>query len=88
MLYFLWALFRFNPVFLLPGNTQADVVVAYQICTKAFSRADLLKRHRANHFEENGTKRRRINSSPGAGRVAHACQACAKARVKCEEAKP
>ncbi|KAH8889564.1 hypothetical protein GQ53DRAFT_723274 [Thozetella sp. PMI_491] len=58
------------------------------VCTKAFSRADLLKRHRANHFDENGTKRRRINSSPGAGRVAHACVACSKARVKCEELKP
>ncbi|KAK3940047.1 hypothetical protein QBC46DRAFT_354455 [Diplogelasinospora grovesii] len=59
-----------------------------EICSKAFSRADLLKRHRANHQDDNGTKRRRINSSPGAGRVAHACQACAKARVKCEELKP
>lgn len=60
-----------------------------QVCGKAFGRADLLKRHRANHDDDgNGTKRRRINSSPGAGRVAHACQACAKARVKCEESKP
>lgn len=60
-----------------------------QVCGKAFGRADLLKRHRANHDDDgNGTKRRRINSSPGAGRVAHACQACAKARVKCEEVKP
>lgn len=60
-----------------------------QICGKAFGRADLLKRHRTNHDDEgNGPKRRRINSSPGAGRVAHACQACAKARVKCEEMKP
>ncbi|KAK0731674.1 hypothetical protein B0H67DRAFT_82858 [Lasiosphaeris hirsuta] len=58
------------------------------ICSKAFSRADLLKRHRANHQDDNGAKRRRVNSSPGAGRVAHACQACAKARVKCEEMKP
>ncbi|KAM7223238.1 hypothetical protein V8F06_001451 [Rhypophila decipiens] len=58
------------------------------ICSKAFSRADLLKRHRANHQDDNGNKRRRITSSPGAGRVAHACQACAKARVKCEEVKP
>ncbi|KAB5551149.1 hypothetical protein GE09DRAFT_1125088 [Coniochaeta sp. 2T2.1] len=58
------------------------------VCSKAFSRADLLKRHRTNHSDDNGTKRRRISSSPGAGRVAHACQACAKARVKCEETKP
>lgn len=60
-----------------------------QVCGKAFGRADLLKRHRANHDDDGkGIKRRRINSSPGAGRVAHACQACAKARVKCEEVKP
>ncbi|ROV99929.1 hypothetical protein VMCG_06185 [Cytospora schulzeri] len=59
------------------------------VCGKAFGRADLLKRHRANHDDDGkGIKRRRINSSPGAGRVAHACQACAKARVKCEEVKP
>ncbi|KAK3694630.1 hypothetical protein B0T22DRAFT_76305 [Podospora appendiculata] len=58
------------------------------ICSKGFSRADLLKRHRANHQDDNGTKRRRISSSPGAARVAHACQACARARVKCEEMKP
>ncbi|KAF3762361.1 hypothetical protein M406DRAFT_294043 [Cryphonectria parasitica EP155] len=59
------------------------------VCGKAFGRADLLKRHRANHNDDgNGNKRRRINSSPGAGRVAHACQACAKARVKCEDTKP
>ena len=60
-----------------------------QVCGKAFGRADLLKRHRSNHDEnDSSTKRRRINSSPSAGRVAHACQACAKARVKCEESKP
>ncbi|KAL2017895.1 hypothetical protein VTK56DRAFT_1551 [Thermocarpiscus australiensis] len=58
------------------------------ICPKAFARADLLKRHRANHDDTNGTKRRRITSSAGASRVAHACLACAKARVKCEELKP
>ncbi|KAJ9157752.1 C6 transcription factor [Pleurostoma richardsiae] len=59
------------------------------VCGKAFGRADLLKRHRANHDnDDNGTKKRRINASPSAGRVAHACVACAKARVKCEEVKP
>ncbi|KAL2129077.1 hypothetical protein VTI74DRAFT_8269 [Chaetomium olivicolor] len=58
------------------------------ICSKGFARADLLKRHRANHLDENGTKRRRFNSVPSASRVGQACQGCAKARVKCEEVKP
>ncbi|KAK4181650.1 putative transcription factor [Triangularia setosa] len=59
------------------------------ICSKAFARADLLKRHRTNHQDDNSNKRKRLSSAaPGAGRVAHACQACAKARVKCEEMKP
>ncbi|GAB1310394.1 Transcription factor Pig1p [Madurella fahalii] len=58
------------------------------ICSKAFSRADLLKRHRTNHLDNDGAKRRRINFSPSANRVAQACQPCAKARVKCEELKP
>ncbi|KAI1810258.1 hypothetical protein GGS20DRAFT_568347 [Poronia punctata] len=61
-----------------------------QICGKAFARADLLKRHTANHENDgDGTKkRRRIDASPGSGRVSHACRACASARVKCEENKP
>lgn len=60
------------------------------VCGKAFARADLLKRHHANHDNDNDAtkKRRRINAEPGAGRVSHACRACAAARVKCEEAKP
>ncbi|KAI1340408.1 hypothetical protein F5Y15DRAFT_415298 [Xylariaceae sp. FL0016] len=61
-----------------------------QVCGKAFARADLLKRHTANHENDgDGTKkRRRTDTSPGAGRVSHACRACAAARVKCEELKP
>ncbi|KAI0456552.1 hypothetical protein F5B21DRAFT_466947 [Xylaria acuta] len=61
-----------------------------QVCGKAFARADLLKRHAANHGNDaNGTKkRRRIDASPGSGRVSHACRPCATARVKCEEIKP
>lgn len=60
------------------------------ICTKAFARADLLKRHAANHnTDSEGTKKRkRIGTLPAAGRVTHACRACATARVKCEESKP
>ncbi|KAL2184250.1 hypothetical protein L209DRAFT_694039 [Thermothelomyces heterothallicus CBS 203.75] len=58
-----------------------------QVCSKAFARADLLKRHRANHQDGNGSKRRRINSVPSASRVGQACTACAKARVKCTRCK-
>jgi hypothetical protein len=61
-----------------------------QVCGKAFARADLLKRHATNHENDNDEtrKKRRTASSPGAGRVSHACRACATARVKCEEIKP
>lgn len=61
-----------------------------QVCGKAFARADLLKRHAANHDNDrDGTKkRRRMDASPGSGRVSHACRLCAAARVKCEEIKP
>ncbi|KAK4105849.1 hypothetical protein N658DRAFT_441475 [Parathielavia hyrcaniae] len=58
------------------------------ICAKAFARADLLKRHRANHQADHGNKRRRFNAVPSASRVGRACTACAKARVKCAEIKP
>ncbi|KAI1356338.1 hypothetical protein F5Y01DRAFT_267082 [Xylaria sp. FL0043] len=61
-----------------------------QVCGKAFARADLLKRHAANHENDGDStkKRRRIDASPGSGRVSHACRQCAAARVKCEEIKP
>ncbi|KAI1873210.1 uncharacterized protein JN550_003463 [Neoarthrinium moseri] len=61
-----------------------------QVCGKAFARADLLKRHAANHDNDNdpSKKRRRTDTAPNAGRVSHACKACATARVKCEENKP
>ncbi|OHE99529.1 hypothetical protein CORC01_05107 [Colletotrichum orchidophilum] len=63
---------------------------ACQICGKAFARQDLLKRHVTNHENDNdpNKKRRRTDTSPGAGRVSHACRPCATARVKCEEQKP
>lgn len=61
---------------------------ACSICGKSFARADLKKRHEANHDNDSVKKRRRTDASPGAGRVAHACKACATARVKCQEDKP
>lgn len=61
---------------------------ACQICGKTFARADLKKRHEVNHENDSTKKRRRTNISPSAGRVAHACKACAVARVKCQEDKP
>ncbi|KAI5465861.1 hypothetical protein BGZ63DRAFT_411326 [Mariannaea sp. PMI_226] len=61
---------------------------ACQVCGKTFARADLKKRHEVNHENDSSKKRRRTTSSPTAGRVAHACKACAVARVKCQEDKP
>ncbi|CAM1505632.1 Fc.00g112690.m01.CDS01 [Cosmosporella sp. VM-42] len=57
------------------------------VCGKSFARADLKKRHESNH-DNDSKKRRRTATSPAAGRVAHACKACAAARVKCQEDKP
>lgn len=61
---------------------------ACTVCGKTFARADLKKRHEANHGNDPSKKRRRTTSSPTAGRVTHACKACAVARVKCQEDKP
>ncbi|KAK7432706.1 hypothetical protein QQZ08_000565 [Neonectria magnoliae] len=61
---------------------------ACQVCGKTFARADLKKRHEVNHENDTSKKRRRTATSPNAGRVAHACKACAVARVKCQEDKP
>lgn len=61
---------------------------ACSVCGKTFARADLKKRHEANHENDPTKKRRRTTSSPTAGRVTHACKACAAARVKCQEDKP
>jgi hypothetical protein len=63
------------------------------ICQKSFARKDLLRRHVTNHDSDSSKKRRRNNaagtaSSPGAGRVSHACRPCAAARVKCDDEKP
>lgn len=57
------------------------------ICQKSFARKDLLRRHVANHANDSPKKRRRT-TAPGTGRVSHACQACASARVKCDDNKP
>lgn len=59
-----------------------------EICQKSFARKDLLRRHVANHDNDSPQKRRRTNSSPGAGRVSQACRPCAIARVKCDDSKP
>jgi len=64
---------------------------ACTLCGKSFARADLLKRHAANHDPDDpsGTrKRRRMPSLATQDRVSHACRACASARVRCEEQKP
>ncbi|QLI65328.1 Transcription factor 1 [Metarhizium brunneum] len=59
-----------------------------EVCQKSFARKDLLRRHVANHENDSPQKRRRINSSPAAGRVSQACRPCAVARVKCDDSKP
>ena len=59
-----------------------------EVCQKSFARKDLLRRHVANHENDSPAKKRRVNSSPGAGRVSQACRPCAVARVKCDESKP
>lgn len=59
-----------------------------EICQKSFARKDLLRRHVANHDNDSPKKRRRTTTSPGAGRVSHACRSCAIARVKCDDTKP
>jgi hypothetical protein len=58
------------------------------ICQKSFARKDLLRRHVANHENDSPSKRRRLASSPAAGRVSQACRPCATARVKCDDTKP
>lgn len=71
-----------------PGRALA-LILCWQVCNKGFGRGDLLKRHQKNHNDDgNPDKKRRLNPAPGSSRVAHACQACAKARVKCEDNKP
>ncbi|KAH7156053.1 c6 zinc finger domain-containing protein [Dactylonectria macrodidyma] len=59
-----------------------------QTCQKCFGRADLLKRHMQLH-EEDGSKRKRPRLvGPHQSRVSAACQACATAKVRCDDDKP
>jgi hypothetical protein len=56
-----------------------------QICTKAFARADLLKRHTLAHSKDD-PKAKMISVQHS--RVSQACEACAGLHLKCEEEKP
>ncbi|KAI6838071.1 hypothetical protein KC332_g6773 [Hortaea werneckii] len=49
-------------------------------CGKGFNRADLLNRHRAAHWK--------TDSEPLRKRTGRACEACIKAKTKCEEQRP
>lgn len=49
-------------------------------CGKGFNRADLLNRHRSNHAKNAGETFRR--------RTGRACEACIKAKAKCQDARP
>ncbi|RMY45514.1 hypothetical protein D0865_09862 [Hortaea werneckii] len=49
-------------------------------CGKGFNRADLLNRHRAAHWK--------TDNEPLRKRTGRACEACIKAKTKCEEQRP
>ncbi|KAE9565739.1 hypothetical protein CGMCC3_g18079 [Colletotrichum fructicola] len=65
---------------------------ACPVCSKEFTRTDLLKRHVARHAgggQSHGSKRNRHpGTSPNPRRVSYACRRCASSRVKCDEVKP
>jgi len=56
-----------------------------QVCTKAFARADLLKRHTLGHSKDDPQARPALIQH---SRVTQACEACAGLHLKCEETKP
>ena len=56
-----------------------------QICSKAFARADLLKRHTLGHSKDDPNAKPSIVQH---SRVSQACEACAGLHLKCEEEKP
>lgn len=55
------------------------------VCTKAFARADLLKRHSLGHNKDDPQSKPSIVQH---SRVSQACEACAGLHLKCEEEKP
>jgi len=56
-----------------------------QVCTKAFARADLLKRHTLGHNKDDPQAKPALVQH---SRVSQACEACAGLHLKCEEEKP
>ncbi|KAH7122085.1 c6 zinc finger domain-containing protein [Dactylonectria estremocensis] len=59
-----------------------------QTCQKCFGRADLLKRHMQLHEEYGSNRKRPRLVGPYQSRVSEACQACAAAKVRCDDDKP
>ncbi|KAI9825939.1 MAG: hypothetical protein M1819_000458 [Sarea resinae] len=69
------------------SHTQEKPFVC-QFCSKGFTRPDLLKRHTVGHDPGSDNKRQKRQHPYRNYRVSRACEACARAKMKCEENRP
>lgn len=70
---------------ILEKHTVRVLIHFLKVCTKAFARADLLKRHSLGHNKDDPQSKPSIVQH---SRVSQACEACAGLHLKCEEEKP